>query len=319
MHKRAIAVTVGAATCLVFFLSSTALKLRDVSAQDAVRVSEVCLDCHDDVHDALFGSPHQILPSQLDQDEALVACTDCHLGDSRHWEDDPDDYPMPSLKTADVEMVTHVCSTCHVNSHQQNMQEKNLHARNDVTCLGCHQVHDNTRQGLLKDSEPSLCYECHSRIEGHFAKPYRHPVADGVMKCSECHMSVDENRMELSYDGTNVACYQCHQEYQGPFPFEHQATVDYSTHEGACLTCHEAHGGYNPRMLKRPYEPPHYNLCSQCHSVPRHNQNVKHGSAWAGVPCNDCHVDIHGSYTSKNLLSPSLNGQGCINAGCHQS
>ena len=73
-----------------------------------------------------------------------------------------------------------------------------------------------------------------------------------------------------------------------------------------------------PRLLKQPYEGPHFQLCSQCHSVPRHNWNNQHGSLFAGVPCNDCHVDIHGSYTSRYFFTPQLQADGCINSGCHR-
>ena len=121
----------------------------------------------------------------------------------------------------------------------------------------------------------------------------------------------------MSFMGTNAACFSCHNEFQMPFPYEHQATVDFSIEEGACLNCHEPHGSNLPRMLKQPYEGPHYQLCSQCHSVPKHNYNTFHGTQWAGVPCNDCHVDIHGSYTSQYFFTPELQSQGCINAGCH--
>jgi predicted CXXCH cytochrome family protein len=110
----------------------------------------------------------------------------------------------------------------------------------------------------------------------------------------------------------------CHNEFQGPFPFEHQATVDYSTEEGGCINCHDPHGSAQPRMLKQPYEAPHFQLCTQCHGVPPlHNQNARHGDRWAGLACNDCHTDIHGSYTSRVFLSESLEAEGCFTAGCH--
>ena len=48
------------------------------------------------------------------------------------------------------------------------------------------------------------------------------------------------------------------------------------------MTCHEPHGSALPKMVKQPYEPPHYQLCSQCHSVPRHNSNPMHGTTFAG-------------------------------------
>jgi DmsE family decaheme c-type cytochrome len=205
-----------------------------------------------------------------------------------------------------------------MNSHQQNMLEKNIHVDNDVNCSGCHKVHESTRPGLLKAAEFDLCLDCHSEVEGQFAMPFRHPVNDEIVACSECHLTLDAMTRELSLNGVNSACMDCHNEFQGPFPFEHQATVDYSTEEGGCLNCHDPHGSSQPRMLTQPYEPPHFQLCTQCHSVPPgHNLNTQHGTMWAGVSCNECHTDIHGSYTSRNFLSESLRGQGCFNAGCH--
>ena len=95
------------------------------------------------------------------------------------------------------------------------------------------------------------------------------------------------------------------------------ATVDYSTEEGGCLNCHAPHGSDQPRMLKQPYDVANQALCAGCHFVPRHEINNFHGTQWAGVPCSDCHVDIHGSYTNRNFLRPSLQVEGCFLAGCH--
>jgi predicted CXXCH cytochrome family protein len=129
-------------------------------------------------------------------------------------------------------------------------------------------------------------------------------------------MTLDETRRELSLNGTNV-CARCHAEMSGPFPHEHPAALDFSTEEGGCLTCHDAHGSFQPRMVTQPYEQPHFQLCTQCHSVPGHNANVMHGTMWAGRACSDCHVDVHGSYDNRLFVSEDLKSQGCFNAGCH--
>ena len=301
----------------LFALTAATLSQRAISAEDTERVSEVCLDCHDEAPTGLLGTPHQILEGADDAD-ARVACTDCHLGDKNHYEDDPEDFPMVNPTEASVTMVAQICATCHVNSHQQNMGERNPHFENDVNCTGCHQVHGGQRARLLKEKEPELCYECHMAVRGEFAQPYRHPVSDGIIRCSECHMVVDEDKRTLSVSRMDAVCFQCHEYFQGPFPFEHQAAVGYSTEEGGCLTCHRAHGSNVPRMLNRPYEPPNYNLCSQCHVVPKHNNNAMHDDRWAGVPCNECHGDIHGSYVSQYFFDPSLEARGCINPMCHR-
>jgi predicted CXXCH cytochrome family protein len=118
--------------------------------------------------------------------------------------------------------------------------------------------------------------------------------------------------------GTNEACFSCHMEMRGPFPYEHPATLDFSAEEGGCLSCHDPHGSFVPRLLRQPVASPHNPLCSQCHLVPGHNMNARHGTAWAGVACTECHADTHGSYTSRLFFTPDLEAQGCFAAGCHQ-
>lgn len=320
-----------AAFSLVILPITLVVFSHDLSAQDDLRESEVCADCHEDEHDYLSGTPHQILIEDVEKPDA-VACTDCHAGDARHYDDDPEEYPMTNPARLGAWNQAQVCGQCHLNSHQQNMVERNAHVMNEVNCSSCHQIHgvheaDETYgagearathlTGLLKKNEVDLCLDCHTNVRGEFARPTHHPVMEGIVRCSQCHLTYDRTRSPLSFIGTNEACFTCHNEFQMPFPYEHQATVDFSVEEGACLNCHEPHGSNLPRMLKQPYEGPNYQLCSQCHSVPKHNFNSFHGSQWAGVPCNDCHVDIHGSYTSQYFFTPEMQSRGCINVGCH--
>jgi len=291
---------------------------RGTSAQPSARVSEACLNCHEDYDKGLASTAHRLSSETLDGPEARVACTDCHTGDARHYEGEPEEYPMLNPANAQAVVTANLCSACHMNSHQQNMLENNVHLNNDVSCTGCHSIHGSSHRSLLKDREASLCLSCHTGVEAQFAQSYRHPVNDEIVTCSECHLTLDAVSTELSMNGTNTACVQCHTEFQGPFPYEHQATIDYSTEEGGCLNCHEAHGSHLPRMLNQPYESPHFQLCSQCHSVPLHNMNSQHGTMTAGVACNECHTDIHGSYVSRNFFSETLQGAGCFSVGCHE-
>lgn len=291
------------------------------SAQDQPRESTVCLDCHGGLDSTLAGTAHWSGKTH-DGAGALVACTDCHVGDRRHWEDDAEKFPMSNPARLDAASQAAACSRCHQNSHQQNMAERNVHAANEVSCSGCHRMHGAKKgaknASLLAKPEPELCVGCHQRTEGQFARSYRHPVAEGVVKCTDCHTTLDRTSKALTYNGTSV-CLDCHGEFAGPFPFQHQATMDHSTDEGGCLSCHEPHGSHLPRMMKQPYEPPHYPLCSQCHSVPRHFSNSMHGTAWAAMACNDCHTDIHGSYDNRLFVNESLKAQGCFNSGCHRN
>jgi DmsE family decaheme c-type cytochrome len=310
--------TAPAAGIAVLLLLATALLApHAMLAQTVPRQSETCLACHEEQQSNLVGGPHQI-PEGAGP-AARLACTDCHAGNQRHWEDDPAEYPMTNPARQSASTLVTVCASCHFGSHQQEMAEGNPHADDDIGCLGCHQVHGATAgPGSLRNREPELCLGCHGEVRGQFAKPSRHPVLDGVMTCSECHLVTDLRPTRLSYHGINAACFRCHPQFQGPFPYEHQATLDFSTEEGGCSNCHEPHGAYLPRMLRQPFEPPHFQLCSQCHYVPGHNFNTRHGTAWAGIACTDCHADIHGSYTNRLYLSAALEAQGCFAVGCHQ-
>lgn len=280
-----------------------------------MREAQSCLECHEDAAAGLQGGPHMV---RLADADTHVACTDCHSGTAAHWQDDPTAHPMANPAGKSVAEVAQVCTACHTGTHAMDQATLSPHATGDVSCLGCHTVHGKSEPHLLKDRQAELCYSCHLETRGDFAKPYRHPAGDGeFLQCSSCHLATDDRMAELALQGTNAVCLNCHAEFQGPFPHEHQATVDYGTEEGGCIACHDPHGSYVPRLLRQPYEAPHYQACTQCHVVPLHNYNSQHGSDWAGVSCSDCHVDIHGSYTNKNFLTSALEAQGCFAAGCH--
>jgi len=313
LHRiRSLPIALAYATGLILVLT---LPRHDTAATDYPPTSESCVECHDDALKSLTGTVHAI---DLDAEKPSVWCTSCHPGDPELHIDDAETNPMAHPARLDPRAEAAICATCHASSHQQNMMEWNAHAENAVSCSSCHLVHGNDNLRLLVRQEPELCMECHPSVEGEFSRSYRHPVLDGVIECSECHMPLAERTRTPGFRGVGEVCFQCHPQFRGPFPFEHQAVVSYSTEEGGCLNCHEPHGSDQPRMLKQSYEAPHFTTCSQCHLVPTHQFNVQHGSQWAGVACNQCHVDIHGSYANRYLLSPDLSLQGCTSWGCHQ-
>lgn len=178
-----------------------ALWAAGLSAEEGTKPTReysVCLDCHEDQSASLSITPHQIPTLANGSAEPRVTCTDCHVGDSRHYEEDPEEYPMGNPAKVDPAQAAFVCSTCHQNSHQQNMREDNIHAVNDINCSGCHQIHGSKQQGLLKSAQVDLCTSCHAAVKGEFSQPFRHPVNDGIIKCSECHLSLDLTARELS-------------------------------------------------------------------------------------------------------------------------
>jgi len=310
-----LAIVAVCGTILTVGAAGIAAAADDPPPDGALRETATCLDCHDDMAASLARSPHAVLDGE---EMTRVTCTACHTGTAAHFEDDPEENPMANPANLDVTAAAAVCAGCHMNEHQENQATLSPHAIEGVTCLTCHQVHGSRLGAGLKQEQTELCFSCHMAQRGEFAKPYSHPVRDGgFMNCADCHLAGDDRMAPMTMKGWNDVCLNCHREFQGPFPHDHQAAVDYSVEEGGCIACHEPHGSYVPRLLNQPYEAPQFQLCSQCHIVPRHRYNSHHGSDWAGVACNECHVDIHGSYDNQYFLSRALEGQGCFAAGCH--
>lgn len=307
-------ITLGVVLGAVLAVTLPALAADGPAAATGPRESQVCLDCHDDMAATLHGGPHMVL---VGGDDSRIACTDCHGGPAAHWEDDAEEYPLANPAKMGVMEASGVCLSCHFSAHAENQATLSPHADADVTCLDCHQVHGGTGPAGLHREQIELCLSCHLEQRGEFARPFSHPVGGGAVTCADCHLQDDDAMAPLTMQGGSAVCLECHGEFQGPFPYDHQAAVDYSVEEGGCLNCHDPHGSYQPMLLTQPYEPPHFQLCTQCHVVPLHNYNTQHGSEFAGVSCSECHTDIHGSYTNRNYLTTALEAQGCFAAGCH--
>ncbi len=305
-----LAATAGLGLAAVLIFSATV-----GSSEPPAIANDVCLDCHDLAAGAMKGTAHDPIEGNA------VACVDCHAGPAlvMHIED-PDTYKPVKPSALPADSLTAVCTACHENAHQLNVYERDPHRDADMSCSGCHQVHGNQHASLLKSEENTLCLDCHASARAGFAMPTHHPVEEGVIACRDCHIEVAQSVKQHTPGGPGETCVKCHGSFQGPFPYEHEPAVNYSVNDGGCLNCHNPHGSAFPSLLTQSYESPHFSLCSQCHSVPLHQNSVQHGTQWSGVPCGDCHVDVHGSYVNRNLLDPSLETQGCFlgGGGCHQ-
>jgi len=212
-----------------------------------------------------------------------------------------------SLSSAEA---TAVCLKCHEGEQGRSEERFNFrrseHHKQGVSCLDCHASHSPKRaEFLLKDTQPNLCYSCHSEQKSSFSRPFHHKVPEGTMKCTDCHNQHGGflNKQLRSGIGADVACLKCHSDKSGPFVFEH-APVRV---EG-CVSCHTPHGSNNAKMLTRSSVK---FLCLECHS----NAPTLPGQESTGTGpttpsfhnlalprfqnCTVCHSKIHGSNTSK--------------------
>jgi DmsE family decaheme c-type cytochrome len=279
-----------------------------------LEVAEQCAACHEQRASGLEGSPHALpAPEDLAAGPPLGSrqfCQDCHVDPARHLEE-----PGPETASRVTDMspatVLAVCGTCHSSQHVLEFEEGNLHFESGLTCTSCHKMHFSRQSRLLKKSSVKLCLECHSSISELFHLPSHHPVKEGNLRCVDCHHVLDTFDRPFSLETSRAVCVSCHTEYEGPFPYEHEALNDYALEEHGCLSCHEAHGSVNRKLLKQPGE----GLCMQCHIVPGHF--TAHGGIWADRRCQECHADIHGSYSSEKLFGEDMRISPCFQTGCH--
>lgn len=280
------------------------------------QVEESCQSCHAEMTEYLNTTSHRILVTEEGKrvKNSPCGCTDCHRSWSGHL-DEPAKENIENPARLPAEENLKLCSECHLDPHIQEYGEVSVHLRNSVSCSECHRVHSAEAGHLLSKSADKLCLGCHKDIKSRFLEVSHHPVLENVMRCIDCHEVLKDFGAMLSDRGSSERCYSCHSEFSGPFPFEHDATNDYTIQEGSCSSCHQPHGSSNPRLLREPEQ----NLCLQCHFVPRHNTphpGIIQTEDYTKRNCMECHVDIHGSYQSQYFLDFQTLDYGCLS--CHR-
>ena len=294
------------ATAIVVVIVSPLVSFSNDNAVD----DETCLGCHDGYDQSLLHSPHR-LSSQVATPSVAVSCTSCHQGGAEHAEDPAaDNITNPADLTGKA--ARDACQSCHTAHVEMDNYGFDPHTDLQLNCSNCHTVHNSGEASPRKD-QAAFCIKCHTETKTGFADRSSHPLLSGNVTCLSCHRFSKRIDDDGAYDLDRI-CHDCHPEQAGPFPYEHAAANAYSVEGGSCMECHRPHGSPNDRLLNQPTN----QLCRQCHMVPRHR--IAHGGIYAGYDCRSCHVDIHGSYVTHNLLDPDLPtrfGPNCYQGGCH--
>jgi DmsE family decaheme c-type cytochrome len=250
---------------------------------------DVCATCHEEVTKKFAGNPHTKLEAQ--HGAAGINCEGCHGPGGAHVEGGGDVTKIFNPAKATTKEVDEKCLTCHAGTHPNFASSP--HAKADVGCISCHDIHAAKEEKLLKAKQPALCYQCHADQKAQFNMPIHHKVNEGLVKCSDCHdvHGTFLANNQRSTEDQNAICTKCHTDVRGPFTYEHAPVRA----EG-CVTCHTPHGTQNPRLLNMPSIA---TLCNQCHS-PLSAGGV-HGldaGSTTVTPCVTCHTFIHGSNVS---------------------
>ncbi|MBZ5544990.1 MAG: cytochrome c3 family protein [Acidobacteriia bacterium] len=263
---------------------------------------EVCAGCHEDKVKQMGTTVHA--HAAVSGATYAAGCETCHGPGKAHAEAMGEAAGDEAKIAAAKKLIFHFqgkaeensarCLTCHEYGEEHSNFARSQHNLNDVACMDCHSPHHaKESQYLLVESQPLLCYSCHTEMKAEFSKPFHHRVNEGLVKCTDCHNQhggflTKQLRSTASQD---QVCFKCHVEKAGPFVFEHAPVKT----EG-CVACHTPHGSPNPRLLRRSQV---NLLCLECHTltidsaVPGlpsfHNQAAKYQA------CTMCHTQIHGS------------------------
>jgi DmsE family decaheme c-type cytochrome len=273
------------------------------------RETPVCAGCHADQHASIEPTFHG-----AKNDAAGTMCQACHGDASEHLKDPLKNKMANRLgKGVPAAERTAVCMTCHSGNRHLAFWESGKHARNDIACGDCHNIHKEKALHVApftttqRPIEADTCGNCHKQVRNATLKPSHHPIIEGKVKCSDCHNPHGAlTQAMLRHETVNQQCYSCHADKRGPFMFNHAPVQE------NCLSCHTPHGSSHEKLLndKAP------NLCQDCHVTGRHPTNFYgSGQAWNlpnGQPnsavntrfiargCLNCHNSIHGSNAPTN-------------------
>jgi len=280
---------------------------RGAAAQssDSFAGSDACKICHEDIYNTFAKTAHQALEVNPKKGWQGRACEACHGPGQDHAQGPSADNIRNPAKLGSA-AVDKICLGCHLNQPTQVGRLESSHARNQIACTACHDIHGGQPLVVRKlDAINQKCASCHLNVWAQFQRPFHHKLPEGNMSCVDCHNPHGSIRpaMLQTFASNEPGCIKCHGDKRGPFTFEH-APVRL---EG-CQACHEPHGSANPRMLTRAEV---RFVCLECHAnLP--NAPVKVAGV---VPpafhdlrspvfqnCTVCHQKIHGSYVDRNLL-----------------
>ncbi|HST11737.1 MAG TPA: DmsE family decaheme c-type cytochrome [Terriglobales bacterium] len=263
-------------------------------ASDQYAGSDACKTCHEELLTKSFeNTPH--FKTTLKDGHG---CESCHGPGAEHVAGGGDLTKIIRFKELSRQQASGRCLSCHRNTREQTHFSRSAHASNDVGCLDCHSPHHaREAERLLTRAQPELCYGCHTAAKADFAKPFHHRVDEGFVQCADCHSlhGTGTLRNVRNVASGDAICAKCHADKQGPFVFEHLPVKT----EG-CTSCHTAHGGTNPRLLRVSQTSL---MCLQCHTLPTQSPiGPAHNLSQKYQACTMCHTAVHGSNSSNFLF-----------------
>jgi DmsE family decaheme c-type cytochrome len=275
----------------------------------------VCANCHEQSHESIALTAHG-----AKQDASGSMCQACHGDASAHVQDPLKNKMVNKFKGTPAADRDAICMNCHTGQRHLAFWESGKHAKNEVSCNNCHNIHGKAKNPAVSPfvttarmNEADVCGACHKPIRSAINKPSHHPIVEGKVKCSDCHNPHGAlSHAMVKQETVNQQCESCHADKRGPYVFSHPPVED------NCLSCHNPHGSSHRRLLNENVP----NLCQDCHDWSRHPGSFYQAQGgWTitegmtgtqGAPnpavntrliaraCLNCHNAIHGSNAPAN-------------------
>jgi DmsE family decaheme c-type cytochrome len=292
--------------------ASTVPALAQTPAAKSSASTPICANCHESQHNSIMLTAHGAR-----NDASGSMCQACHGDATEHLKDPMKAKPPSPFKEGiPAAQKDAACQACHGGNRQLVFWESGKHAKNEVSCVNCHNIHGKPGNVAVapftttfRPNESEVCGSCHQQVRAATLKPSHHPIIEGKIKCSDCHNPHGAlTPSMLRSETVNQQCYSCHADKRGPFMFAHPAV------EENCLSCHNPHGSVYARLLNEKAP----NLCQDCHDVARHpgtiygagagfqnpsgaaGQNPAVSTRFIARACLNCHNAIHGSNAPGN-------------------
>lgn len=255
--------------------------------------SKTCLACHTEYCEGWSESAHSLTDiGGSAKDEK--GCESCHGPGGNHWG------RRAGIGIFDYASTSEVNSTC-LRCHEADIYvpdyKGNEHSRADVSCISCHNPHQQDHLHNLRSDPNALCLTCHDNKRIDFARFSHHPVdmenPRTGMLCVDCHNPHGGEGHFMLDEPQDQMCFKCHADKEGPFVFAH-AGYEYGLGQG-CATCHEAHGSNAPNLLKLSGR----GVCLQCHT-----DRVTHFPDQPTCWTSGCHSSHHGSNKNYFFFEP---------------
>lgn len=167
----------------------------------------------------------------------------------------------------------------------ENKSTPQLYVHQPYQEKDCASCHNKGQMGTLTESEPELCYQCHSSFEGKYKIEHGPAAAGYCTGCHNPHRSKEESLLIRTGDEQCLHCHESARLYKDSYHIE--------SSDNLCVSCHDPHGSDNHLLLR-------LGACYQCHVDLSRQYRVVHGPVAAGQ-CSQCHAP-HYEKTEKLLV-----------------